>query len=261
MSATDSWPSKSLGVKNDRRLTGYSHTISAEQLLPVLLSLPHTDESPRLPFLFTGGFALSTKSIGSLLSLQGIVQTFATLLIFPLVNSRLGSLTTFRMSVLSYPLLYLLVPYLTVLPEPLRMPGMYVAIVWKVTAQAFAFPPMQILLANSAPSKRILGTLNGTAASSASLCRAIGPTVSGLIQSLGLSVGCLGLPWWSGSLVACIGAMLSLFLVEENRRHLRGRHGQNQRDQEYPYADVSDAESMPVMVADADVEPLAIADR
>ncbi|KAF4550038.1 MFS-type transporter-like protein 26 [Elsinoe fawcettii] len=193
------------------------HTISAEQLLPVLLSMPHTTESPRLPFFFTGGFELPTKIIGSILSMQGIIQTIATLVVFPFVSQKLGSLTTFRLSVLSYPFLYLLVPYLTVMPENLQRPLLYVVIVWKVTAQAFAFPPLQILLANSAPSKKVLGTLNGSAASSASLCRAIGPTLSGLIQSAGLSIGCLGLPWWSSSAVAVVAAVLSLALTDKRR--------------------------------------------
>ncbi|KAG8629004.1 hypothetical protein KVT40_002869 [Elsinoe batatas] len=193
------------------------HTISAEQLLPVLLSMPHTTEKPRLPFFFTGGFELPTKTIGPILSMQGIIQTVATLIVFPFISQRLGSLATFRLSVLSYPFLYLLVPYLTVMPETLQRPLLYVVIVWKVTAQAFAFPPLQILLANSAPSKKVLGTLNGSAASSASLCRAIGPTLSGLIQSAGLSIGCLGLPWWSSSVVAIIAAILSLALTDRRK--------------------------------------------
>lgn len=179
--------------------------------------MPHTSEAARLPFFFSGGFELPTKTIGKILSMQGIIQTIATLVVFPFISQRLGSLATFRLSVLSYPFLYFLVPYLTVMPETIQRPLLYVVIVWKVTAQAFAFPPLQILLANSAPSKKVLGTLNGSAASSASLCRAIGPTLSGLIQSAGLSIGCLGLPWWSSSVVAVIAAILSLALADERR--------------------------------------------
>lgn len=189
------------------------HTISAEQLLPVLMSLQKADTPPHLPFQFLGGFALSTKTIGFILSTQGFIQTIATLVVFPLISERFGSLATFRLSALSYPLLYIVVPYLTILPEYLQMPMLYAVVVWKVTAQAFAFPPLQILLANSAPSKRVLGTLNGSAASSASLCRAIGPTLSGFIQSAGLSVGSVGLPWWANCSVAIIGACLSLFIT------------------------------------------------
>ena len=125
---------------------------------------------------------------------------------------KLGSLSTFRLVIIAYPLLYALVPYLVLLPHNMRMYGVYLALAWKVTAQSLAFPSMAIMIANSAPSKRVLGTLNGTAASSASLCRAVGPTVSGLIQSTGLRIGYVGLPWWSSAGVAVCGASLSLLM-------------------------------------------------
>lgn len=196
----------------------HSHTISAEQLLPVLFSMPESTTPPSLPFKFVGGFALPTKFIGGILAAQGFIQMIATMVIFPMVSRRLGSLATYRMVVLSYPLLYLAVPYITLVPAALRMPAVCVVIVWKVTAQAFAFPSTNIMLANSAPSTKVLGTLNGVASSAASGCRAFGPTVSGLLQSAGLSMGVLGLPWWMNALIAGLGAVLSMFMVEERRR-------------------------------------------
>lgn len=194
------------------------HTISAEQLLPVLFSMPESNTPATLPFKFEGGFALSTKSIGAILAAQGFVQMIVTMIVFPLVNRKLGSLVTYRLVVLSYPLLYLAVPYLTLVPASWRTPAVWTVIIWKVTAQAFAFPSSNIMLANSAPSTKVLGMLNGVAASAASGCRAFGPTVSGVLQSAGLSVGALGLPWWTNALVAGIGAVLCLFMIEEKRR-------------------------------------------
>lgn len=194
------------------------HTISAEQLLPVLLSMPKSDGTPLLPFHFTGGFGLSTKAIGGILSVQGIIQMVATIVVFPLVNRRIGSLWTYRAVVLLYPFLYIAVPYLSLLPDSLRMPAVYLILVWKVTSQAFAFPSSSIMLANAAPSSKVLGTLNGAAASAASASRAFGPTLSGLLQAAGLSMGALGLPWWVNALVAAGGAVLSMCMVEEKRR-------------------------------------------
>ncbi|KAF2156391.1 MFS general substrate transporter [Myriangium duriaei CBS 260.36] len=190
------------------------HTISAEQLLPVMLSLPRTSRPVHLPFMFTSGFELSTKTIGIILSGQGVVQTVALLVIFPLVSRTVGHLATYRLAVLTYPIFYLLVPYISVLPESFRLPVLYIMIIWKVTAQAFALPVIHILLANSAPSKTVLGMLNGTAASSASLSRGFGPTLSGIIQSAGLSLGCLGLPWWTSGAIAIVAAVLSLFISD-----------------------------------------------
>ena len=200
-----------------RANAAYSHTISAEQLLPVLFSMPESDAPPRLPFWFTGGFALTTNTIGGILSLQGLIQMVATILVFPIVQRNLGTLRTFRMVVLTYPLLYILVPYLTLVPVSYRMPAIYAILVWKVTAHAFSFPANNMMLANATP-KRALGTFNGFAQSSASFARAIGPSLSGLLESAGLSKNMLGLPWWFNALVALLGAILSLFMVEQSRR-------------------------------------------
>ncbi|KAH0291692.1 MFS general substrate transporter [Aureobasidium namibiae CBS 147.97] len=218
------------------------HTISAEQLLPVLFSLPESHETPHLPFQFSGGFALPTKVIGFILSAQGFIQMFATLFVFPFVNRKIGSLATFRLVILSYPLLYLMVPYLTLVPTALRMPCIYFVLVWKVTAQALSYPSLAIMLANAAPSKKVLGTLNGVAASSASLCRAFGPTLSGLVQSLGLSVGVLGLPWWANSFVALIGATLSLRMIEEKRRYSKVEEA-SLDSEDLPFLDADELES------------------
>lgn len=138
-----------------------------------------------------------------------------TMLVFPVLQRTLGTLTTFRLAVLSYPLLYLLVPYLTLVPIHLRMPSIYAILVWKVTAQAFSFPAVGIMLANAIP-KRSLGTFNGLAQSSASFSRAIGPSLSGLLEATGLSHGMLGMPWWFNACVALVGATMSLFMVEHS---------------------------------------------
>jgi MFS family permease len=200
---------------------------------------------PHLPFQFSGGFALPTKIIGFILSAQGFIQMFATLFVFPYVNRKIGSLATFRLVIISYPLLYLLVPYLTLVPASLRMPSIYFVLVWKVTAQALSYPSLAIMLANASPSRKVLGTLNGVAASSASLCRAFGPTLSGLVQSLGLSVGVMGLPWWANSFVAIIGALLSLQMIEENRRYTKAEKA-NLDVEHLPFLDADVLESLPV---------------
>ncbi|KAK5175659.1 uncharacterized protein LTR77_000798 [Saxophila tyrrhenica] len=192
------------------------HTISAEQLLPVLFSLPESEQPAHLPIWFTGGFALDTKTIGGILSIQGVIQIVSTMFVFPFVQSKLGTLATYRLVVLTYPLLYILVPYLTLVSTSLRMPAIYAVLVWKVTAQGFAFPSNNMMLANATP-KGALGTFNGIAQSSASFARAIGPSLSGLLEAAGLSRGMLGLPWWFTALIAVVGAVLSLFMVEHKR--------------------------------------------
>lgn len=193
------------------------HTIAFEQLLPVLLSMDEVQPSAKSLLFFTGGFGLPSSTIGHILSLQGVYQMFAQMVLFPKIVKRFGALATFRFTALTYPVLYILVPYLAILPGPLRNTGLFLVLIWKVTHQALAYPSNMLLLTNAAPSLMVLGVINGVAASAASLSRALGPTVSGLVQSAGLDVGCLGLPWWASGAVAALGACLSLSLRDQAR--------------------------------------------
>lgn len=190
-----------------------------DAMLPTMLStqIP-TNSTPSLPFKFISGYGLDTKQIGVILSIQGIYSMLATALLFPLIVRRLGALRLFRVITLSYPLLYIITPYLSLLPGPLRMPGIYAVVIWKCTFSTLAYPANAILLTNSAPSMLLLGTINGVAASTASLSRAFGPTVSGFLFSAGLNVGYSGLAWWCSALVACVGAVISLSMSDVGGR-------------------------------------------
>ena len=186
-----------------------------DQLLPVFLSTaPPEHPNVELPFKFFDGFGLETKTIGVIMSVQGIYSLLSNYVIVPPVTRRLGSLRLFRILAISYFALYLVTPYIVLLPENMRMPAIYILVVWKCTFSTMAYPSNAILLANSAPSKQVLGTINGIAASTASLCRALGPAVSGLLYSLGLRTGYSGLAWWFSGIVTVVGAYLSLQITE-----------------------------------------------
>jgi hypothetical protein len=187
--------------------------------LPVFLSTPDAkDAATALPFKFVGGFGLSTKQIGFFLSIQGLYSMIATIVFFPIVVRRLGALNLFRTLAISYPILYFVTPYLALCPEWARTYAIYAIIIWKCTFATFAYPANAILLTNSAPSLLLLGTINGVAASTASLSRAFGPTVSGFLYSLGLKLGYSGLAWWCTALFTIAGAAISLQMTEKGGR-------------------------------------------
>jgi predicted MFS family arabinose efflux permease len=192
------------------------HTMTFDQLFPVFLSTTPPSPKPpvHLPFKFVDGFGLETKTIGFILSIQGLYSMFSTVVLFPMVAHRLGPLRLFRILALSYFMLYLVTPYLVLLPDHLRMPAIYAIIVWKCTFSTLAYPSNAILLTNAAPSLTTLGTINGVAASTASLCRAFGPTLSGLLYSLGLDTGYSGLAWWFSGAVTIVGAVISLRITD-----------------------------------------------
>jgi MFS family permease len=175
----------------------------------------------------------------------------AQLVVFPWISKRLGSLRTFWLTIALYPFLYLIAPYLALLPRQFRIPGIVLLLVWKVTAQSLSYPSLAMMLANSAPSKKVLGTLNGTAASSASVCRGFGPTVSGAVATLGDSMGVSGLAWWTIAGVAMIAWIPGCFMKEERRRP--GFQGVDE-DEETGLVDAdSDADSVITLTPDETV--------
>lgn len=184
--------------------------------MPVFLSTPRSDDDVVLPLKFTGGLGLATKTIGFMLAVQGVYSMIAQLWLFPFVVKHFGTLRTFRFVLLVWPPLYLAVPYLVLLPAKLQMLAVYVSLISKITFHVIAFPATAILLANAAPSSKVLGSINGAAASTASLSRAFGPTITGLLHSKGLESGYSVLAWWACGLVCVIGAIQSFWMEESS---------------------------------------------
>ncbi|KAI0014363.1 MFS general substrate transporter [Xylariaceae sp. FL0662B] len=192
------------------------HTMTFDQLFPVFLSTTPPDHPTptSLPFKFVDGFGLDSKTVGVILSAQGAYQLVLNVFIVPPVLKRVGSRRLFRFLVLVYFSLYLITPYLVLLPENYRMVGIGLILLWKCTFASMAYPSNAIMTADSAPSHLALGTINGVAASTASLCRAFGPTISGILYAVGLQTGYSGLAWWCSALVAIGGAIVG-FQIQE----------------------------------------------
>ncbi|KAI4870036.1 MFS general substrate transporter [Hypoxylon rubiginosum] len=192
------------------------HTMTFDQLFPVFLSTapPNQPRPISLPFKFVDGFGLDSKTIGIILSAQGAYQLLINMFLIPPVLKRFGARRLFRFLVVVYFMLYLITPYLVLLPEKYRMMGVGMVLVWKCTFASMAYPSNAILTADSAPSHLALGTINGVAASTASLCRAFGPTISGILYTIGLQSGYSGLAWWCSAFVAIGGAVVGLQIQE-----------------------------------------------
>ncbi|KAL8399904.1 hypothetical protein RB594_000351 [Gaeumannomyces avenae] len=220
------------------------HTMTYDQLLPVFLSTEPQNQPIHLPFKFSDGFGYKTTTVGIVMSVQGGYAMLSTMVLFPWAVRKMGPLRLFQLLALSYFMLYLLTPYIVLLPEEnyLRAIGIFVAIVWKCTYSTMAYPSNAILLTNSAPTSLSLGTINGVAASTASLSRAFGPTISGMLYAAGLKTGFSGLPWWCSGVVTIAGAFISLQITE-----VPGR-----MDEKKP----TDVESAPLLDDDNDDDEL-----
>lgn len=189
-----------------------------DQLFPIFLSTspPKHKEPDHLPFKFVGGFGLDTQANGIILSLQGIYSLLINIVLVPAVIKRLGALRLFRFLTVSYFAIYLVTPYLVLLPERYRMVGVAIVLVWKCTFANMAYPSNAILTADSAPSRLALGTINGVAASTASLCRAFGPALAGFLYAVGLNTGYSGLAWWCSGFISIAGAVVAFKVKQHN---------------------------------------------
>ena len=224
------------------------HTMSFDQLMPVFLSSTPSDQPAQLPFKFTGGFSMSTRTVGLMLSFAGIYTMLAQLFLFPYIVDKFGALKTFRFTIITWPLLYFIVPYLSFLPNHLRIPGAFMCLLWRTTNQTLSYPSNAIILTNAAPSMLVLGLINGVAASCASLSRAFGPTIAGMIHSWALERGYVGISWWVSGLICIIGAVESLFL-----REVKGRMDIDPEDDDEEAA-LLDPEEIDAALRDASAE-------
>ena len=194
------------------------HAVAFDQILPVFMHHPTQDiHSPdvHLPFKFAGGFGIDSGRIGVLFTIYGVYGMFIQFLAFPPLARRYGVLNCLKACSLAFPLVYIAVPFTSLLPTSgLRQAAMVGLMLMKGWCATFAFPCTTILLTNSAVSLRILGTLNGVATSISAVGRAAGPALAGLTFTLGVDIGYVVISFWTLAAIAFLGAIPVFWLVE-----------------------------------------------
>jgi MFS family permease len=174
------------------------HNAAFMHIFPIFLSTPSADNSHATLVAFAGGLGLTSSTIGLWLSAFGTVGILLQLFIYPRLQSRIGTLGVFRIALLLFPAVYAVAPYLSLLPPNgiLRWLGLGVVICGQIAARTMAIPSTVILLTEAAPAKTVLGTVHGAGNTIASLARAIGPAVGGVVFGWGVHAGIIGMVWW-----------------------------------------------------------------
>lgn len=194
------------------------HSVAFDQLVPVFMHHPVqsvNDPEVHLPLKFAGGFGLDSGRIGILFTVYGIFGMAVQFLCFPPIARKFGVLNCFKACALTFPFVYIAVPFTSILPTSAQRQGVCLTLMLiKCVAGIFAFPCSTILLTNSAASLGILGTLNGVATSISAAGRAAGPALSGWAFTIGVDIGYGVLPWWTLCTVATIAAFPVWWLVE-----------------------------------------------
>lgn len=173
------------------------------------------DPEVSLPFKFSGGFGINSRRIGGIFTFFAISSTLCQFLLFPPLARHLGVLTCLRISFLIFPFVFFVTPFIALLPTRFaKEMAMIVLLMIRGVGGTFAFPTSTILITNSAPSLRILGTLNGLATTVSALGRTAGPATGGSLFTYGLKKGYVIIPFWMLSAVAFLACIPTFWLVE-----------------------------------------------
>lgn len=192
------------------------HNASFMHILPLYLSTPPSTHLNTSPFLFTGGLGLSPKFIGLTISIPGTLAIPLQPLVYPYLQSRLTTLSLFRLSLFVFLPIYIAAPYLCLASRGWREIGLAVVVGCQIMARSVAIPSAVILLTEAVQDKRVLGTVHGVGGMGAGLARAVGPAVGGWVFGMGLEMGIVGMVWWGWlGVVAILSLGAAYLMVEE----------------------------------------------
>jgi Major Facilitator Superfamily len=194
------------------------HSMCYDHLLPIFFQDDRVDDitvaSTDLLHI-PGGLGLSTKQVGIIMAVNGVIALFIQAVIFPFAAERVGIWRVFVIVTILHPIAYFIVPCLATLPENLLFTGIYTCLAIRNLLSILAYPVLLILLKQASVSPSVLGRLNGLAASVGAACRTVAPPVAGLLYGWGLQIGFTGLAYWGTGLVAVFGVLQLYFVPRE----------------------------------------------
>lgn len=177
------------------------HQMAFYALFPIYL-LDDPQQPPQHLDL-VGGLGLTLPTVGVFLAANSVLSLFVQGVIFPIYVAKFGVWKSVLSLTIVAPIALLLVPFVTVLPNPGI--GMCVLLAVQSFTAIIIYPSLLILLKNATESPLVLGRVNGLAMSACSAARTVAPPLEGIFYS---GLGSAG-AWWSCAVVA-IGAIIEL---------------------------------------------------
>ncbi|CAE7170299.1 unnamed protein product [Rhizoctonia solani] len=182
-----------------------------------------------LPVVFAvsvknGGLGFSSRTIGLILGLQGLVTGLFQVCFFAPLHRRFGNKKIYVTGYLCYLLLILSLPIMHALAKSEMNSAIWVVLglLLVISCPAYTtFSCMAIYVNTSAPSKDALGTLNGISQTIICVIRAIGPATATSLFSLSVEKNIMGGNFVYGILLimVCVGVFASRWLKEERRAY------------------------------------------
>ncbi|ORY63187.1 major facilitator superfamily domain-containing protein [Pseudomassariella vexata] len=211
------------------------HSMTFDHLMPIFFeddkgSINHFSNpgvfSSFNPFYSPGGLGLPMQVVGMIMAVNGAIALFVQAVIFPLAAARFGVFRLFLAVTVLHPVIYLLMPVLTHVPETLLYPTIYLCLTVRNLLSIILYPLLLILIKEATPCSKILGKVNGLAASAGAACRMIAPPVAGYLYTIGSQMDCTALAWYGSAFVAGIGA-IQCFAVKRERNDDLLERGEN----------------------------------
>ncbi|CAG8312116.1 unnamed protein product [Penicillium nalgiovense] len=188
------------------------HTSAFNSMTFVFLPAPRAPENSRQGlFHFGGGLGLPSSRVGLATAIIGFIGLPLQISLYPLIQTKLGTLTSFRTFLPFSPIAYMLMPFLVILPRIpwIVWPSFTFVVSLQVISRTFILPAAIILVNNCVTDPSILGTVHGVAQSISSGARTLGPFLGGWGLGLGLENNMIGAVWWALAVEALLGwAML-----------------------------------------------------
>lgn len=189
------------------------HAMTYDTLIPVYLQ-DDVDASNT----FGGGLGLGMQQVGTIMSVNGMIALFIQAVVFPLLANNMGVWPLFVVVAVGFPIAYVIVPSLQLLPAGWVYVGIYTFLTIRNFFSIIFYPLILILLKEAAPSSSCLGKINGLAASTGGACRMVASPMGGMMYGLGLKLGFSSLVWWSSAFVALIGALQVPFIKRQKNK-------------------------------------------
>ncbi|KAH8732049.1 major facilitator superfamily domain-containing protein [Phaeosphaeriaceae sp. PMI808] len=184
------------------------HQMAYVSVLPVYIL-----DEPKAPGLdFQGGLGMTLHDVGAFLAINGFITLFIQGFVFPIFVERVGVWNSFVWMIILYPITYVIVPFVSSLPNGLGQYGLYVSLIFQAFFGIIVFPCALILMKNATPSPLVLGRVNGIAMSACCMARTISSPLVGLIYSLGGSAAA----WFGLAIVAVIGVIQLFWVPKED---------------------------------------------
>jgi hypothetical protein len=195
------------------------HSMTYDHLLPIFLQDTKTRDLPSSHhslLYIPGGVGLSTRTVGVIMSTDGIIALVIQSIIFPVLAHYLSIWRLFVLVTVLHPIAYFMVPFLVFLSGRLVYVGIFTCLIVRNILSIIDYPILLILIKQASPSASVMGKINGFAASAGAASRTLAPPIAGLLYSTGTKIGCTALAWWGSGLVALIGT-LQLWFIQRNR--------------------------------------------